>query len=109
VNASPATLFTVTVRLNLTSRESSNLFLAGDVLLSWPSEDALPCRSAALWDAETEALASSIPFTRTSMFASEVARLSGGLKIRYRQAELANRVAEMLRRQLLEAGIGEEA
>ncbi len=105
----PEAVFAVTVRLNLTSRESSDLFLAGDVLLSWPPEDSLACQLAAPTDEQAGSLPLSAPLTRTSMFASEIARLPGGLQIRYRQAELANQVAEVLRRQLLRAGIREEA
>ena len=42
------------------------------------------------------------------MFVSELARLAQGLKIGYRQAAEAERAAQLIRLQLLRAGIEEE-
>jgi hypothetical protein len=42
------------------------------------------------------------------MFVSELARLAQGLKIGYRQSADAERAAQLIRLQLLRAGISEE-
>jgi hypothetical protein len=115
--------FLVTVKVQLTNAESSRLFLAGDVLLSWPPGAHPTTRGAdSTWreadppappvSPSTSLSAGSgsapVPFERSSMFISEVARLPEGLRLRYRQEGHALQVAGLLKRQLLGAGIREE-
>lgn len=97
----------MTVSVRLTGAESSRLFLAGDVMLSWPPSDP-PASTVPPASSETSSCAVTAPFERTSMFVSEAARLSQGLCLRYCDRERAERVAGLLRMQLLEAGLPEE-
>lgn len=105
--ASPADGYLVTVRVHLTGVESNRLFLAGDAMLSWPAGEP-PAAEAGPASPGGGRFAEIIR-ERTSMFVSEAAGLTQGLQIRYLEATQADRAARLLRMQLLEAGIEEEA
>ena len=96
----------MTVKVHLTSAETNSLFLSGDTIISWPAgelrESGVP-RPVGSGEGRDLAL------TRTGMFVSELARLSQGLKIGYRQAVEAEQAALVVRWQLLRAGIEEES
>jgi hypothetical protein len=98
--------YVVTVKVGLSLAESNGLFLAGDSIVSWPEGELLgesdPCHVES-GEAPRSAM------VRTGMFVSELARLAQGLKIGYRQAAEAERAAQLIRLQLLRAGIEEEA
>ena len=88
----------VTVRVGLTMAETNSLFLSGDTIISWPdgelraSADAgstEPAGPAAPSQGQERAL------VRTGMFVSELARLTQGLQIGYRQAAEAERSAQL--------------
>lgn len=94
----------VTVRVGLTMAETNSLFLSGDTIISWPegavraSTDGGPGGACQGQDRAP---------ARTGMFVSELARLAQGLQIGYRQATEAQRAAQVVRLQLLRAGIEE--
>ncbi len=94
----------VTVRVGLTMAETNSLFLSGDTIISWP-EGAVRAStdggSGGACQGQDRAPA------RTGMFVSELARLAQGLQIGYRQATEAERAAQVVRLQLLRAGIEE--
>lgn len=109
VTISPATQaggYLVTVKVRLSGAESSGLFLAGDALLSWPAGE--PLIDGSVPPSPGGDRYADIVRERTSMFVSEAAGLAQGLQIRYLQEAYADRVARLLRTQLLEAGIKEE-
>lgn len=87
--------WTVVVRADLTRSEANELFLSGDSMVSWPDEG--------LESSEDPRL------QRSAMFVSEVAARSGGLRIRYREEAQARRAAALLKLQLDQIGIREEA
>jgi hypothetical protein len=93
----------VTVRVILTMAETNSLFLSGDSIISWPDGElrAGEGRGPAGVSGQEHALA------RTGMFVSELARLAHGLEIGYCQAAEAERAAQLVRLQLLKAGIEE--
>jgi hypothetical protein len=96
----------VTVKVLLSLEETNALFLSGDTIISWPEgvilESLLPGRDGGAKLDQGSAL------TRTGMFVSELSRLAHGLKIGYRQSAEAQRSAQLIRLQLLRAGIAEE-
>jgi len=88
--------WTVTLRVNLTRAESNDLFLSVDSMVSWPVDGL-------------EATAGGDPgLERSSMFVSEIAARHGGLGLRYREQEQAERTAAILRMQFAQIGIKEE-
>lgn len=87
----------VCVKISLSRAETSELFLSGDSMLSWPVEGLLPTSGE---DAKPE---------RSGMFVSEVAAQPLGLAIRYRDQTQAERTVAVLRSQLAKIGIKEEA
>jgi hypothetical protein len=94
----------VTVKIGLTMAETSGLFLSGDTIISWPEGDLRASGdtgSAGLEHLDERTL------TRTGMFVSELARLAHGLEIGYRQPAEAERAAQLVRLQLVRAGIEE--
>ena len=95
----------VTVKVGLTMAETNSLFLSGDTIISWPEGELRASGDAGSAGLGLGARAGS---HRTGMFISELARLAHGLKIGYRQAAEAERAAQLVRLQLLRAGIEEE-
>ncbi len=84
----------VSLVLILTRRESSELFLSGDSMISWPGEGLFQ---------EGDPL-----LARTGIFVSEVAARPAGMTLRYASKEQANRAAKLLRMQLDQLGIARE-
>ncbi len=95
----------VTAKVGLSMAETNALFLSGDTLVSWPQGELL--ESEGLGEIRTSGNPGNA-LVRTGMFISELARLPEGLKIRYRQGTEAQRAAQLIRLQLLKAGIEEE-
>jgi hypothetical protein len=87
----------VSVKVNLNRSETNELFLSGDSMLSWPAEGLVPI------SAEASKL------ERSGMFVSEVAARPEGLVIRYGGQAQAEKAADLLRKQLAQIGIEEEA
>lgn len=87
--------WTVVLQASLTRAESNDLFLSGDSMVSWPVEGLESTDDPRL--------------ERSSMFVSEIAARAGGLRIRYRERAQAERAATVLRIQLGQIGIEEEA
>jgi hypothetical protein len=98
-------LHAVTVRVKLNLVETNSLFLSGDTLVSWPPGELLQGEEPRLTGS---AAGRELALERTSMFISELSRLAHGLKIGYRQAAEAARAAQLMRGQLVRAGIEEE-
>jgi hypothetical protein len=96
----------VTVKVLLSLEETNSLFLSGDTIISWPEGLLLDSPDSA--DLESAGHGQDTALTRTGMFVSELARLAQGLKIGYRQSADAERAAQLIRLQLLRAGISEE-
>jgi hypothetical protein len=63
--------------------ETSELFLAGDALISWPTENMLSTTADG-------------PFERSSMFLSEVVARPAGLALEYETRDSAERTAKIL-------------
>jgi hypothetical protein len=84
VNTEPSgDAWLVHVHVTLDRRETSELFLQGDRLVSWP----------------TEGMVSSLrsgPLERSSMFLSEIVARPSGLRLEYESEELADRAAKVL-------------
>jgi hypothetical protein len=97
--------YAVTVKVALSLAETSSLFLSGDSMVSWPEAALLDGPDLEQTGAREGGEAALV---RTGMFVSELARLAQGLKIGYRQVAEAERAAQLLRLQLLRAGIEEE-
>jgi len=97
--------YVVTVKVDLSLAETNSLFLSGDTIVSWPEGDLLempgPDRAGSLEPRDSTMI-------RTGMFISELARLAQGLKIGYRQGAEGELAAQVIRLQLLRAGIEEE-
>ena len=79
----------VYVRARLSGRETSRLFLAGDILIQLPLDGALPEQVT--------------PIPRTSIFLSELAGLRDGFRRAFVDAAAAEAFAESLRSQLMTA------
>jgi hypothetical protein len=90
--------WSVKLRVDLTRAESNDLFLLGDSMLAWPAAGLEPGLEPG--DPGIE---------RDRMFISEVAARPSGLEIRYLQRGQAERAADLLRRQLTDAGIQEKS
>lgn len=80
--------------VRLTRAETSSLFIAGDILVSWPVDGLLPSG-----DPGPE---------RSGMFVSEMAARPEGLRIRYAERGQAERAATSVRGRLVAAGLEEE-
>jgi hypothetical protein len=89
--------WTVVVKVNLDRTETNDLFMAGDLMLSWPTEGLLPSVED---DSKPE---------RSGMFISEVAAQPLGLTIRYSEQAQAERAADSMRAQFGQIAIKEEA
>ena len=76
--------------VNLDRRETNELFLAGDKLISWPTEGMLSGADEA-------------PFARSSMFLSEIVSRPAGLDLLYESEARATRVARILADQVQSA------
>ncbi len=74
--------------------ETSELFLAGDALISWPTERMVATRGDS-------------PFERSSMFLSEVVARPAGLALVYETKETAERTGKILAYQVRAAFPGE--
>jgi hypothetical protein len=97
--------YVVTAKVGLSLAETNSLFLSGDTIVSWPEGELL----------ESDGQGGNRPsepggtaLVRTGMFITELARLPDGLKIGYRQGAEAQRAAQLIKLQLLKAGIEEE-
>jgi hypothetical protein len=104
----------VVVSVALTMAETNALFLSGDTIIGWPEGgDLAPVLKTGVEgsDGSSGPSGPSGPaersLTRTGMFVSELARLAQGLEIGYRQSTEADRAAQLIRLQLLRAGIKE--
>jgi hypothetical protein len=95
----------VTAKVELSLAETNGLFLSGDSIISWPEGELLGVPGR---DQTGKDEARDNTLIRTGMFVSELARLAQGLKIGYRQVAEAERAAQLIRLQLLRAGIEEE-
>ena len=81
------------LHVRLSREEASDLFLAGDAMVAWPSGRV---------EGEDPGL------ERSSMFLSEIAARSAGLRIHYPDRFQVERAAIVVRARLSEAGLGEE-
>jgi hypothetical protein len=95
----------VTAKVLLSMVETNALFLSGDTIVSWPEGTLLESRGPE--GAGAPGMQDTVP-VRTGMFISELARLPEGLKISYRQPADATRAGQLIKLQLLRAGIEEE-
>lgn len=86
VNEPTAAGVAVRVRVRLSPRETSRLFLAGDTLIQLPVEGSLPEDGA--------------PIPRTSIFLSELAGLRDGFCRTFADTAAAQAFAEAVRTQL---------
>ena len=93
----------VSILVTLSMAETNALFLSGDTIVSWPEGDL---RLGGQGEASSPLGEPRAP-ARTGMFISELARLAQGLEIGYRQATEAERAAQLVRLQLVRAGIEE--
>lgn len=84
----------VSLALILTRQESSDLFLLGDSMISWPSDG--------LFQEGDPMLA------RTGIFVSEIAARPAGMTLRYATREQAERTATLLGLQFDQLGIVRE-
>jgi hypothetical protein len=84
----------VSLALILDRQESSDLFLSGDSMISWPSDGLLQEGDPML--------------ARTGIFVSEIAARPAGMTLRYATREQADRTATLLRLQLDQLGIVRE-
>ena len=84
----------VRLRVTLDRRETNELFLAGDALISWPTEGMLSSGGTS-------------PFERSSMFLSEIVSRPDGLELTYETEGLATRTAQILAYQVRAALPGE--
>lgn len=75
--------------VSIDRRETNELFLAGDALVSWPTEGL---RSAGTG-----------PIERSSMFLSEIVARPGGLELVFDNEESAERTAKILEYQVRNA------
>jgi hypothetical protein len=99
--------YVVAAKVALSFAETNALFLSGDSIVSWPEGVVLTDQSAQADGAQ--GATGEAGLVRTGMFISELARLPEGLKIGYRQAADAQRSAQLVRLQLLRAGLREES
>lgn len=76
--------------VSIDRRETNDLFLAGDALVSWPTEGL---RSAGTGG----------PIERSSMFLSEIVARPDGLQLAYADEESADRTAKILEYQVRNA------
>lgn len=86
--------WSVRLAVTLDRRETSDLFLVGDKLISWPTDGLRAGVSAG-------------PVERSSMFLSEMAARPQGLSLEYETEELAARAARILAYQVRTALTGE--
>jgi hypothetical protein len=77
----------VRLAVTLDRRETNDLFLAGDKLISWPTEGMLTSGGEG-------------PLERSSMFLSEIVARPQGLTLEYESEELARRTAQILAHQV---------
>jgi len=84
-------LWTVVVRVALSRDEASRVFLSGDLMVFWPIEGL----------EQNDAL----PVGRKSMFLSQIAASSTGLRLTYRGEQEARRAASLIKEQLSKAGL----
>jgi hypothetical protein len=87
-------VFAVVLNLTLTRRESTDLFLSGDSMVSWPEEGLHWLPQSGL--------------ERTAMFVSDLAARSEDLRLAYDTRARAERAAALLRIQMEQLGIGME-
>lgn len=98
--------YVVTVKVVLSLPETNALFLSGDTIIGWPEESLVGVGASDV--PSTSQAGQEMALIRSGMFVSELARLAQGLDIRYRQTAEAQRAAQLVRLQLLKAGIAEE-
>jgi hypothetical protein len=84
----------VCMTICLDRAETSELFLAGDALISWPTESMLITGADG-------------PFERSSMFLSEVVARPAGLALTYETLDSAERTAKILAYQVRAAFPGD--
>jgi len=80
--------------IRLSRAETNALFLAGDIMVTWPIEGL-----AQGGDPSPE---------RSGMFVSEIAARPTGLRIRYAEPSQVEQAVLAVRARLAEAGLGEE-
>jgi hypothetical protein len=80
-------LWVIRLSVDLDRRETNELFLSGDKLVSWPTEGIrMPGEDG--------------PFERSSMFLSEIVAKPGGLELAYESEGLAERAASIMVHQI---------
>jgi hypothetical protein len=79
----------VSLTVSLDRRETNELFLAGDKLVTWPTGLVRPFGSG--------------PIDRTSMFLSEIVARPEGLRLVYESMEAAQTAAKVLESQIRSA------
>lgn len=77
----------VSLAVSLDRRETNDLFLAGDKLISWPTDGMLAGGGGG-------------PLERSSMFLSEIVARPHGLTLAYETEDLARRTAQILAHQV---------
>jgi hypothetical protein len=82
------------LRIRLSRAEANDLFLAGDTMVTWPTEGLVQGGDLGL--------------ERSGMFVSEIAALSAGLRISYAERGQAERAVDAVRTRLAGAGLGQE-
>lgn len=75
-------IWLVHLQVRLDRRETSELFLSGDTLISWPTEGLMVSGSG--------------PMDRSGMFLSEVVARGDGLELAYATEEAAGRAEKIL-------------
>ncbi len=75
--------WSVRLAVALDRRETSDLFVSGDALISWPTEGMLSQETAG-------------PLERSSMYLSEIVARPQGLELVYDSESLARRTAQIL-------------
>lgn len=75
--------WSVRLAVGLDRRETSDLFVSGDTLISWPTDGMLSPETAG-------------PLERSSMYLSEIVARPEGLELFYDSESLARRTAQIL-------------
>ena len=86
----------------LDRQETSELFMLGDKLISWPTADLVSFGKSASPSAETGAA----PFLRSGMYLSEIVSRTEGVRLVYGQEPAARMAARVIEYQIREVFAG---
>lgn len=86
----------------LDRRETSELFMLGDKLISWPTADLVSFGKSASPSTETGAA----PFLRSGMYLSEIVSRPEGVRLVYGQEPAARMAARVIEYQMREVFVG---